>query len=183
VVPWSIARIIDNDAIADWRTAQLQDEAIALRPWEDEDLVDAFRTEELGRYFGRAIGDEPPVDDPDMPMLAIVSRDSQSVVGRVWCRHGSRPPEIGYFLREDEWGHGYATRALLLTTDWLLEAGGYAAVVLCTHPENERSQKVAIRCGFVDDGVMDEYALFKDGTRKALRFVKSATRLQELSLD
>jgi RimJ/RimL family protein N-acetyltransferase len=182
-VPWSIARIIENDAIADWRTAQLQDEAIALRPWEDEDLVDAFRTEELGRYFGRAIDHAPPVDDPDLPMLAIVARDLQSVVGRVWCRPGARPPEIGYFLREDAWGHGYATRALLLTTDWLLSAGGYAAVVLCTHPENERSQKVAARCGFEGDGVIDEYALFKDGTRKALRFVKRATRLQELSLD
>jgi RimJ/RimL family protein N-acetyltransferase len=175
--------IIENDAIADWRTAQLQDEAIALRPWEDEDHVDPFRTEELGRYFGRAIDHAPPVDDPDLPMLAIVARDLQSVVGRVWCRPGARPPEIGYFLREDAWGHGYATRALLLTTDWLLSAGGYAAVVLCTHPENERSQKVAARCGFEADGVIDEYALFKDGTRKALRFVKRATRLQELSLD
>jgi RimJ/RimL family protein N-acetyltransferase len=182
-VPWSIARIIENDAIADWRTARLQDEVIALRPWEDEDLVDAFRTEELGRYFGRAIDAGPLIEDPEMPMLAIVARDSQSVVGRVWCRHGSRPPEIGYFLREGAWGHGYATRALLLTTDWLLEAGGHAEVVLSTHPKNERSQKVATRCGFVGDGVIDEYALFKDGTRKALRFVKRATRLQELSLD
>jgi RimJ/RimL family protein N-acetyltransferase len=173
-----MARIIDNDAIADWRTAELQDEAIVLRPWDREDLVDAFRTDELGRYFGPAIDAAAPRDDPDMPMFAIVSRDSQSVVGRVWCRHGARPPEIGYFLREDAWGLGYATRALMLATDWLLEAGGHAELVLCTHPKNERSQKVAARCGFVSEGFIDEYALFKDGTRKALRFVKTATRLQ-----
>jgi RimJ/RimL family protein N-acetyltransferase len=171
-VPWSIARIIDNDAIADWRTADLQDEEIALRPWQDEDLVDAFRTDELRRYFGRTVDAEPPADDPDMPMFAIVARASQSVVGRVWCRPGARPPEIGYFLREDAWGHGYATRALLLATDWLLGAGGYAEVVLCTHPDNVRSQKVAGRCGFVADGLIGEYALFEDGTRTALRFVR-----------
>ena len=143
-----------------------------LRPWNKEELVDAFRTDELGRYFGPAIDAQPPVEDPEVPMLAIVARDSHSVVGRVWCRPGARPPEIGYFLREDAWGHGYATRALLLTTDWLLHAGGYAEVVLCTHPENERSQKVAVRCGFVADGLIDEYARFKDGTRKALRFIR-----------
>jgi RimJ/RimL family protein N-acetyltransferase len=50
--------------------------------------------------------------------------------------------------------------------------------VLCTHPENEKSKKVAARCGFAADGIVDEYALFKDGTRKALRFVNKATRLQ-----
>jgi RimJ/RimL family protein N-acetyltransferase len=178
VVPWSIARIIDNDAIADWRTAELQDKAIALRPWEDDDRVDAFRTDELGRYFGRALDGQPPVDDPDMPMFAIIDRDSQSIVGRVWCRRGTRPPEIGYFLREEAWGNGYATRALMLTTEWLLGAGGYTKVALCAHPDNERSHKVAARCGFVADGIIDEYALFKDGTRRALRFVRAATRLQ-----
>ena len=113
-----------------------------------------------------------------MPMFAIVDRDSQSVVGRVWCRRGTRPPEVGYFLREDAWGNGYATRALMLTTEWLLGAGGYTEVVLCTHPDNEQSHKVAARCGFVADGIIDEYALFKDGTRRALRFVRAATRLQ-----
>jgi RimJ/RimL family protein N-acetyltransferase len=149
-----------------------------LRPWEQEDLVDAFRTDELGRYFGRAVDGQTPVHDPDMPMFAIVARDSHSVVGRVWCRRGARPPEVGYFLREDAWGHGYATRALSLTTEWLLGVGGYAEVVLCMHPDNGRSQKVAVRCGFMADGIIEEYALFKDGTRRALRFVKPATRLQ-----
>jgi RimJ/RimL family protein N-acetyltransferase len=182
-VPWSIARIIDNDAIADWRTAELQDEAVVLRPWKKEDLVDAFRTDELGRYFGPAIDPQPRVEDHDVPMLAIVARESHSVVGRVWCRPGARPQEIGYFLREDAWGRGYATRALMLATDWLLGAGGHHEVILCTHPDNERSQKVAARCGFVSDGFIDEYALFNDGTRKALRFVKTATRLHPLSLD
>jgi RimJ/RimL family protein N-acetyltransferase len=143
-----------------------------LRPWEPEDLVDAFRSDELGRYFGRAIGGEPPVEDPDMPMYAIVARDSREVVGRVWCRWGARPPEVGYFLREDAWGYGYATRALALTTEWLLEAAGYSEVVLCTHPDNARSRNVAARCAFVEDGVLDEYALFKDGTRTAIRFVR-----------
>ena len=60
----------------------------------------------------------------------------------------------------------------MLTTEWLLRTGGYTEVVLCTHPDNERSHKVAARCGFVADVIIDEYALFKDGTRKALRFVR-----------
>jgi hypothetical protein len=37
---------------------------------------------------------------------------------------------------------------------------------------------IVARGGFVADGVSDEYALFKDRTRRALRFVKTATRLR-----
>ncbi len=158
--------------MTDWRDANLMDDAISLRPWESADLVAAFRSEELARYFGRTMGGEPPPEDPDAPMYAIVAREPQLVVGRIWCRRGARPPEVGYFLREDAWGRGFATRALTLITEWLLIEGGHSEVVLCTHPANAASQRVALRCGFTRDGVVEDYALFKDGTRAALRFVR-----------
>ena len=141
-----------------------------LRPWRDDDSVDAFRTDALRRYFGRAAGGIPQ-RDPDAPDYAIVERATDEVVGRVWCRWGARPPEIGYFLREDAWGRGLATRSVKLVTGRLLGPGGNERVLLYTHPENVASQRVAERCGFAPDGIDESYAHFRDGSTRALRFV------------
>lgn len=157
-------------ADANWRAAGLQDEAIVLRPWEASDSVADFRTERIGRYFGRAAGGVPE-RDPSMPDYAILDRAIGEVVGRVWCRWHAWPPEVGYFLRAASSGNGFATRALRLVSTWLFDVGGAGEVVLFTHPDNEPSQAVALRAGFRRDGSEEDYALFKDGTRRALRFV------------
>jgi GNAT superfamily N-acetyltransferase len=163
--------------VTDWAGAELGDERIVLEPWNETGKDDAFRDPELGRYFGRAIGSPAPVvEDRVVPNLAIVDRATGMIVGRIWCRFGVRPPEVGYYLRRDAWGNGYATRALQLVGDWLLSEGGYAEVRLRTHPDNAASQRVAERAGFVRTGIVREYAEFKDGTRDAVGFVRSAER-------
>jgi RimJ/RimL family protein N-acetyltransferase len=161
--------------VTDWAGAELGDERIVLEPWNETGKDDAFRDPELGRYFGRAIGAQEAVaEDEGVPNLGIVERRTGRVVGRIWCRFGARPPEVGYYLRQDAWGNGYATRALELVTDWLLGAGGFAEVVLRTHPDNAASQRVAERAGFVRAGIVREYAEFKDGTRDAVGYVRRA---------
>jgi RimJ/RimL family protein N-acetyltransferase len=159
--------------MTDWATAELGDELIVLEPWDETGKDDAFRDPELGRYFGRAIGAPAPVvEDAGVPNLGIVDRATGRVVGRIWCRFGARPPEVGYYLRHDAWGNGYATRALELVTGWLLGDGGFDEVVLRTHPDNAASQRVAERAGFARTGIVREYAEFKDGTRDAVGFAR-----------
>jgi RimJ/RimL family protein N-acetyltransferase len=161
--------------VTDWQRAELGDDLIVLEPWNETGKDDAFRDPELGRYFGRAIGAQEAVaEDEGVPNLGIVERRTGRVVGRIWCRFGARPPEVGYYLRQDAWGNGYATRALELVADWLLGAGGFAEVVLRTHPDNAASQRVAERAGFVRAGIVREYAEFKDGTRDAVGYVRRA---------
>jgi RimJ/RimL family protein N-acetyltransferase len=161
--------------VTDWAGAELGDDRIVLESWNETGKDDAFRDPELGRYFGRAIGAQEAVaEDKGVPNLGIVERRTGRVVGRIWCRFGARPPEVGYYLRQDAWGNGYATRALELVTDWLLGAGGFAEVVLRTHPDNAASQRVAERAGFVRAGIVREYAEFKDGTRDAVGYVRRA---------
>jgi RimJ/RimL family protein N-acetyltransferase len=55
--------------------------------------------------------------------------------------------EIGWRLRRDAWGHGYATEAALaaLTVAW--EALARRQVVCLIHPDNDRSLAVAERLG------------------------------------
>jgi len=55
----------------------------------------------------------------------------------------------------------------------MLQEGEADRIVLCMHPENVRSQRVAERVGYVRDGVVEQYAEFKDGTQQALRFVRT----------
>jgi len=162
--------------VTNWRTVSLDDGVVFLRQWEQADRDEAFREPELGRFFGSAITPSPPVDDDEMPAFAIVLVDSEHVVGKIWCRAGARPPEIGYYLRRDAWGGGYATRALTLATDWLLLDAGFTEVELCIHPGNERSHKVAEHSGYERDGTIEDYAQFKDGTRRALRFVRRGSQ-------
>ena len=59
----------------------------------------------------------------------------------------------------------------MLVCDWMREQGE-DTIELCTHPENERSQRVAARAGFRRVGEIEQYAQFKDGTTTAYRFVR-----------
>jgi GNAT superfamily N-acetyltransferase len=149
---------------------ELADDDLVLRPWSEEAAAAVALTPaspEIGRYFGPAVGGFPE-PDPEAPAFAIVVDGVP--VGRIWCAAQKRPFEVGYFLRPEAWGRGHATRSLCLVRDWLLESGE-TSVVLCTHPANERSQRVAARAGFRPDGEIPEYAYFRDGTTRALRFV------------
>jgi RimJ/RimL family protein N-acetyltransferase len=166
-----------------WREWRLEDGDLLLRPWEDGDrelIGVSMRDPEIGRYFGRALGSpedapRPAIADPDAPAFAIVV--SGDVVGRIWCRPGARPFEIGYFLHPGMWGKGFATRSLRWVSTWLLTHGGAAQIDLCTHPDNVKSQQVAERAGSRRDGVIDESAHFRDGSTRALRFVLTAQDL------
>jgi RimJ/RimL family protein N-acetyltransferase len=63
--------------------------------------------------------------------------------------------EIGWRLRRDAWGHGYATEAARATLDvaWRI---GLAEVVCLVHPGNERSLAVAERLGMRVTGTVKQ---------------------------
>jgi RimJ/RimL family protein N-acetyltransferase len=148
---------------------ELRDGDVVVRGWLDRD-ADAVgvtpRDPEIGEFFGEPFGGLPD-PDPDAPAFAVV--EAGAPVGRVWFAPWKRPPEVGYYLRRDAWGRGLATRSLRLVCEWLAEQGE-ERVELLVHPRNERSQAVAARAGFVSAGEVAEYARFKDGTTRALRF-------------
>ena len=59
---------------------------------------------------------------------------------------GQRLPELGWDLRRDTWGHGYATEAARGVLTHAADLGLKRVVSLIT-PENERSRGVARRLG------------------------------------
>ena len=140
---------------------------LVLRPWRDADADEIGVTPgspEIGEFFGAPFDGVWPDPDPDAPWFAIV--EEGRAVGRIWFAPHKRPLEVGYYLHPDAWGRGLATRALILVRDHMGQP-----LELCTHPRNERSQRVAERAGFRRDGVVEKYARFKDGETTAFRFV------------
>lgn len=73
----------------------------------------------------------------------------------------ARGPEIelGYRLKKDAWGKGYATEAARAVRAWALGPDGprLKEVIGITYPENLASQKVLLNAGFERRGLTDAY--------------------------
>jgi len=62
--------------------------------------------------------------------------------------------EVGYWIRNNETGKGYATELVATITQWALDELGVIRVELITDEQNKASRAIAARCGFQLEGVM-----------------------------
>jgi RimJ/RimL family protein N-acetyltransferase len=77
----------------------------------------------------------------------------------------ARTAELGYVVAPAARGRGVATEALRLLTEWAFAELGALRLELLISVENEASQRVAERCGYVLEGVKRS-AHFKQGRRE-----------------
>jgi len=142
------------------RTARL-----SLRPWRDDDAeafhriwgdpevvfwgpakdLDASRAM-LDRVRKRCEGLPPHVN-----WHAVVEGDTGEIVGNVVLQPAPFAPgdlELGWHLRRDRWGRGYATEAARVLMERAFEASSLSRLVCVILPSNARSQRVARRLGF-----------------------------------
>ena len=82
-------------------------------------------------------------------MFSVLEKATGAWVGRVgpWHPEGWPGTEIGWGLRREYWGRGYATEASEATIDWAFEHLGWTDVIHCIVPENTPSKQVALRLG------------------------------------
>lgn len=85
---------------------------------------------------------------------AILSEDGRGV-GTCGISIGVDDPEISYALLRPERGHGAATEATRLLTDWAF-GQAYPRVSLRTDEGNSASEAVARRSGFVPTEIYEE---------------------------
>ncbi len=64
--------------------------------------------------------------------------------------------EIGYGISEECRGHGYATEAVTAAVAWALSQPGVRRVEAETEPDNNKSQRVLEKCGFIPTGTIGE---------------------------
>ena len=71
---------------------------------------------------------------------------------------------VGYTIRYDYWGNGYAAEALEAVSNHLLEESGYYLVECSCNELNKQSSRVMEKAGFKKDGYIANRRLNKDGT-------------------
>jgi len=156
---------------------ELHDEAIVLRPWQDDDaplVYAACQDRELQRWL------------PDLPRpythddaRAFVTdalglgpyqfaiAEHANVVGSIGLRIGKHQTGyVGYWLARDARGRGVTTRALRRVARYGLDDLSLERLELTADVENVASQRVAEKVGFQREGVLRSQLRHPDGHRR-----------------
>ena len=154
------------------RGVHIDTERLYLRPMtidDVDDLVALHADPEVSRYM-RAFDREEAIerlraDDGDWRqyghgLFAVLAGDGGGFLGRVAVKYWPqfRETEVGWVMRRDAWGRGYATEAARACAAWGFRQFGYPYLTAMIRPENVRSIKVAQRLGMTplrDDALFD----------------------------
>ncbi|HEX2096880.1 MAG TPA: GNAT family N-acetyltransferase [Solirubrobacterales bacterium] len=141
---------------------EIKTERLLLRRFSDEDLDDfvALHADpEVTRFIrplDRAEGEERLRKDDEEwrkrghGFFAVAAKSSGEFLGRIAIKYWPQfdETELGWTLRRDAWGHGYATEAGAACRDWALANLDVPYLTAMIVPENTRSIAVAERLGF-----------------------------------
>jgi RimJ/RimL family protein N-acetyltransferase len=98
--------------------------------------------------------------------LMMLDREAGRIVGSIGLFHAdweARSAEIGYGVRADERGKGYATEALAAVARWVLTEGGIQRAWLTANTDNVASVRVAEKAGLHREGTLRRAGLEDDG--------------------
>ena len=114
-------------------------------PYEPEHAAGWIADSETRRAVGEALE------------LVIVPAAGDEVLGTAGLLRpdwANRVAEVGYFIAPWARGHGHAARAVGMLARWALRELGLARIACDVDVENVASQRVALRAGFVREGVL-----------------------------
>lgn len=82
-------------------------------------------------------------------MFAVLDRVTGRFLGRAGLRYWRQfdETEVGWVLRRDAWGHGYATEAAQACLNWAFAYLDLPYFTAMIHPENKASIRLAGRLG------------------------------------
>ncbi len=98
--------------------------------------------------------------------LMMLDRANAQIVGSIGLFHADwavRSVEIGYGVRGNERGKGYATEALAAVARWVLAEGGVQRAWLTANTDNVASVRAAEKAGFHREGTLRRTGLEDDG--------------------
>ena len=103
--------------------------------------------------------------------IAIADRASGHLLGRTGIMYLGQfaETELGWTLRREAWGHGYATEAARACADWAFRDFAIPYLTALIEPENVRSIRVAGRLGMTrlrDDVYEDRAMIVHSVTRE-----------------
>lgn len=91
---------------------------------------------------------------PDLGMWRAARQDTGAFIGFFCLVYAgeSTDIEIGYRLRPDAWGQGFATEGARALVDYGFDDLGLDRIIGVTHPGNRVSQRVLLKAGLEDRG-------------------------------
>ena len=139
----------------------IETERLILRPLGQADLEDfvaLYNQPEVAlftSFFDRAEAQQrlgqiaAEWEERGYGAMAVLERTSERFLGRsglkYWPQFGET--EVGWALRVQEWGSGYATEAGRACIDWGFSTFPLDYITAMIHADNERSLRVAQRLG------------------------------------
>ena len=142
-------------------TVSLQTARLHLRVPESQDL-DAW-AEMLGGEGARFIGGPMSRSEAwrtlalmighwtlrGFGQFSVIEARTGECIGRVgaWMPEGWPGTEIGWALRPQFQGAGFAVEAAEVAMSWVFEDLGWSEVIHCIHPDNVKSKATAARLG------------------------------------
>lgn len=166
----------------------LQDEAVRLRPWRPADLPDLlagfgdplvqrfswplttpYTAVEAERFLHEQ--EQARQEGEEVQWALVAPGDVDRVLGGASLYGLAATPgagAVGYWLAPSGRGRGLATRAVRLITGWARAELGLIAIGLTCAPDNEASQRVAERAGFVRTGLQPAAHPFRGTLRDSV---------------
>ncbi|MEV4508914.1 GNAT family protein [Dactylosporangium sp. NPDC049525] len=103
--------------------------------------------------------------------LAISHTEADELIGFVRLALGGvQAAKLGYALRADEWGHGYATDAVTIMMTFAFEMLHLHRVTAAIGPDNEASIRLVERLGFTREGVLREHVFTNGSWRDSILY-------------
>lgn len=99
-------------------------------------------------------------------VFAVYLKEKNKHIGNISLQqinYANKSAELAFLFGEkEEWGKGYATEAGKLLIDYAFDRLNLHRLYLGTRQDNTAMQKVAQKCGFVQEGIQTD-ALCKNG--------------------
>ena len=111
-------------------------------------------------------------DDSKYEKWVITLKDNNIPIGNISVNEINKKNNyctVGYVIIYEYWGKGYASEALKIVSDYLLESGYYLVECSCNEL-NKQSSRVMEKAGFKKDGYIANRRLNKDGTYSGVEY-------------
>lgn len=118
-------------------------------------------------------------DDSKYERWVIERKEDGSIVGNIDVNTVVKKHNycnVGYTIRYDYWGNGYAAEALEEVSNHLLEESGYYLVECSCNELNKQSSRVMEKAGFKKDGYIENRRLNKDGTYSGVEYYSKSKK-------
>jgi RimJ/RimL family protein N-acetyltransferase len=141
----------------------LETQRLLMRMWRDADIkeyAELCADAEVMRYMGGKTLDRTEAWKHMASMIghwylrgygvwAVEEKASGRLVGRIGCINPEGWPgfEVGWTLKREFWGKGYATEAARRSLEYAFDELNQPHVISLIHPENRASIRVAERIG------------------------------------